>query len=146
MVLCHFAAHDVIATGLAMLDSMLTLFFRTSHLPTTLAKNYSGPCPTFFQALCLTAIQGGTSSYEWAGYGLVRALGGICPDEMDFEEWEVQLIELNTLTTEGSDEEVLAWFDRWLPRCMSLVPRRRRGSFLNGVDRYVIKEGESIRI
>jgi hypothetical protein len=115
-------------------------------MPTTLAKINSGPCPSFFQALCITATQGGMRSYEWAGYGLVRALGGICPDEMEYEEWEVELIELNTLITEGSDDEVLAWFDRWLPCCMSLVPRRRRGSFLNGVYRYVIKEGETIRV
>ena len=27
----------------------------------------------------------------------------------------------------------LAWFDRELPRCMELIPRRRRASFLAGV-------------
>jgi hypothetical protein len=31
------------------------------------------------------------------------------------------------------DEGVLAWFDRELPRCMALMPRRRRPQFLKGV-------------
>jgi hypothetical protein len=44
----------------------------------------------------------------------------------------------------SDDGAVLAWFDRWVPRCMTLVPRRRRQIFLQGVYRYALEEGNTI--
>lgn len=76
-------------------------YILSSKLLESNLSSQQGPCPSFFQALCFAATQGGTRSYEWAGHGPVRALGGTCPDEMEYEEWEVELIDLNTLITEG---------------------------------------------
>ncbi len=44
--------------------------------------------------------------------------------------------ELQGLVTARSDGEILAWFVRWLPRCMAEVPPKRRSSFLKGIYRY----------
>jgi hypothetical protein len=77
---------------------------------------------------------------------LVAALGGLTHSEIEEDEWAERLEELSTLIWQGSDEDVLAWFDRWLPRCKALVPRRRRQSFLKGVYRYTRVEENEIQV
>jgi hypothetical protein len=105
----------------------------------------SGPCPTFFRALCRTASEGGSGGYEWAGHGLTGAIPQLMPEDVEHDEWYDLVQEfIGLVCPEGpssgmsawpapDDEAVLAWLDRWLPRCMALVPRRRRDSFLKGV-------------
>jgi hypothetical protein len=99
----------------------------------------SSACPSFFKALCWTASQGGSGSYEWAGYGLAGALSNLGPYQLEDDEWAEELDRLDSLIRDPdiSDDDVVAWFDRWLPRCMALVPSRRRKSFLKGVYRNV---------
>jgi hypothetical protein len=103
-----------------------------------------GACPTFFVARCHEAQQGGFPGYEQVGYTLASTIGSMCPDWLEDEEWAVALDELHDLITTGSDSDVLTWFDRHVPRCLALVPRRRRYSLLKGVYRYVIEEGNAI--
>jgi hypothetical protein len=102
-----------------------------------------GACPTFFRACCATAKSGGDSGYKWAAYELTRALDGLCPDELDAPEWTDHLEVLSDLLEEADEEAILEWFDDNLPRCMKLVPRRRRGSFLEGVLQFVEEHGTS---
>jgi hypothetical protein len=107
--------------------------------------NGPGACPPFFVAQCHEARKGGASAYEQAGYTLIGAIGGLCPDWLDDEDqWVAALDELEGLIGAGSDDDALSWFDRYLPRCLALVPRRWRASFLSGVHRYLIEEGNSI--
>jgi hypothetical protein len=103
-----------------------------------------GACPTFFLARCREASRGGTDGYEWAAYSLIRAIGSLIPYDLEEDEWFARLDELSSLIEAKDDETVLAWFERWLPRCMALVPRRRRTLFLKGVYRYVIGEGNGV--
>src|SRR5215470_3228396 len=48
--------------------------------------NGPGACPTFFMAQCHEARKGGASAYEQAGYTLIGAIGGLCPDWLDDED------------------------------------------------------------
>jgi hypothetical protein len=89
------------------------------------------------------------------GYTLVGAIGALCPDDLEVDEWD-RMIEgleaairparsgLRRFLTPPDDEATLAWLDRWLPRCMELVPRRRRARFLEGVYRYTREEENPI--
>jgi hypothetical protein len=105
-----------------------------------------GACPTYFAASCWTARRGGTDGYECAGRNLVGGLGSLAPYDVQDEDWAVKLDELQSLVVAGQDGDILAWFDEWLPRCMALVPARRRQSFLKGVYRYVIEEENAIEM
>lgn len=103
-----------------------------------------GACPTFFLARCREASRGGIDGYEWAAYSLVGAVASLAPDELEEDQWLTEVEELSALIEARDGEAVMCWFDRWLPRCMALVPRRRRPSFLRGIYRYVVEEGNAI--
>jgi hypothetical protein len=91
---------------------------------------------------CFGASRGGTESYKGAGYELAGAIAGLSPDDLDPEEWHAELEKLQNLTEVQVGDQVLAWFERHVPRCMKPVPRRRRDSFLRGVYAHVL-EGEN---
>jgi hypothetical protein len=92
-----------------------------------------GACPTYFLALCEQATLGGENGYYRAGHELMRHVKEAVSWEVDESERDAKLKELGRLMDAQSDEAILAWFDREVPRCMQLVPRRRRASFLRGV-------------
>ncbi len=100
-----------------------------------------GACPTFFRICCETASTGGTNGYKWAAYQLTQGLRGLSPDELDANEWGERLEKLTNLLDDDEEDAVLVWFDDNLPRCMALVPRRRRSSFLEGVYEVVEENG-----
>lgn len=109
---------------------------------TTVAKpKGNGACPSYFVALCHEATSGGESGYRRAGHELTRHI----TDELDWEladkERDARIRELRDLICERDDEGVLAWFDCEVPRCMQLVPRRRRQQFLRGVYEMVDEAG-----
>ena len=110
----------------------------------TAARKTSGACPTFFKALCLEASRGGDQGYDWTGRKLVRSAASLVvwdtPDEL-----RAKFAELKRLIRGRDNEGVLGWFDRELPRCMALIPRRRRPSFLTGVYEEV-EEDDSVLI
>ncbi len=101
--------------------------------------------PSFFRGLCMEAQQGGTMTYLWAGHEFARHLVDLLEHESS-EELARKCAELtdalkNTASTAESmregrltegDEELLQWLEVEFPRCMQLVPRRRRAKFLEG--------------
>ena len=130
-------------------------FLVGSHTMQTFVKPKSyGACPSHFRAICRRASEGGSSGYDEAGYHLVAAIGDLAPYDVEGENWDRQLqglADLLLLTDGGGmtlvppdDDAVLAWFVRWVPRCMALIPQRRRGTFLEGVYRYVLEEGHTV--
>ncbi len=105
----------------------------------------SGPLPTFFRATCLEASRGGDRGYGWAGHTLLGAAASLIEWQTP-AELEDKVQELKVAIDQGDDTEILGWFDRELPRCMALIPRRRRCMFLNGVYKAVEETGGSILI
>jgi hypothetical protein len=91
--------------------------------------------PTFIRALCAEATQGGVHSYEDVGYSLAAALWNLGPYELDDDEWSADIERLGVHFDEGDDDAMWAWFRARLPRCMTLVPTRRRAAFVAGVKR-----------
>src|SRR4051812_16133513 len=101
-------------------------------------KPSGGPCPTYFRAQCATAKAGGSSGYDRAAYELTRHLPELQPYSMDEDEWHRRLDAFEKLMDDdmqrqGDQDSILSWFDTNLPRCMDLVPPRRRDSFVAGV-------------
>jgi hypothetical protein len=95
-------------------------------------RHGSGALPTFFRLTCMEARRGGHRGYDLAGYKLYGAAAELI-EWNNREEWQDRLDDLRDAIVQRDDDEVLGWFDRELPRCMALIPRRRRGAFLNGV-------------
>jgi hypothetical protein len=103
--------------------------------------------PTFFRALCREATHGGTSNYGRAGYELTRHIGSRqMPSDVDDDEWHVELERLASFacpTTESQgtvsmvgDPDVVGvwqWFCNHYPKCMKLIPIRRKRAFVEGV-------------
>jgi len=92
-----------------------------------------GGCPTFFRALCREGSRGGSASYFGAGHELMRHTERLVPYGAEEDEWETELETLALLVEQEDDEAILAWFVDHYPKCMHLVPKRRRESFLKGV-------------
>ncbi len=106
-------------------------------------QQHKGPCPTYFRAGCATARKGGRTGYKLVAEVLTQHLGEECPVD-SYEEWQERIDELTDLLRAhdrtpsiSTRNAALAWFDAHLPRCMALVPRRRRDVFLDGVHAYV---------
>jgi hypothetical protein len=102
-----------------------------------------GACPTFFVACCQEAAQGGANGYAIAGRTLAGHLQDLNPYRPDEVGWKTELRHLENLLypprPEGwrllnpDDDRVWEWFERNLPRCTALIPRRRRDRFVDGV-------------
>jgi hypothetical protein len=112
----------------------------------SLKKKLSGPCPTFFRALCRTASDGTTGGYQWAGYGLAGHLSGsqLMPDDVTDDEWQERIQALSDMIGREDEAGSLAWLVANEPRCMALVPRARRGAFFRGIYRYVVEEEKGL--
>jgi hypothetical protein len=124
-----------------VLESTMKAVEKMERLKPRESRVNRGACPTFFRACCATARMGGDNGYRWAAYELTRALDSLSPDALDAEEWMERLEALSDLLEDDDEEAVFAWFDDNLPRCMALVPRRRRPSFLAGVHQFVEEYG-----
>ncbi|MBI1743883.1 DUF1778 domain-containing protein [Candidatus Acetothermia bacterium] len=95
--------------------------------------NFFRGVPRFFQALCEEAKRGGTSGYKDAGWHLGLHVSGLVEAEDD-DEREKKLTQLRDLLDDEDWDGLEAWFVREFPKCMALVPKRRRQQFLQGVD------------
>jgi hypothetical protein len=62
----------------------------------------------------------------------------------DDDQWSDELDRLDSLIRSCADTEVLAWFSQHVPRCMALIPRHQLHSFLGGVRRCIVDEGNGI--
>jgi hypothetical protein len=114
---------------------------KEKKMPVIQKPRGKGPCPTWFLATCHEAGRGGANTYAWAGHKLLGSIASEMSYEYDDEEWNAKLDELEALLDANDDHGVLAWFDRELPRCMKLVPRRRRQQFLKGLNERFKEEG-----
>ncbi len=98
--------------------------------------------PSFFRGLCREARNGGRGGYKTAGHELARHVG----DLVEGYDPEAKLDELAGLLfprrtddpnkiayVRRDDDALLVWFRREFPRCIDLVPPRRRGKFLEGI-------------
>jgi hypothetical protein len=100
---------------------------------TTMASGQHTGVPGFFKSCCREASRGGSYGYDHPAYQLTGSLPNQAPYDLTDEEWEEKVDELRGFVEKGEDEAVLAWFDLQFPRCMALVPSRRRNQFLSGV-------------
>ena len=89
--------------------------------------------PTFFRVLCLTASQGGTHSYQEAGYHLASTTDSEMPFETDEDEWAENLQELEDFIINQDRDGIWRWYRQTYTRAMALVPIRRKDSFVDGV-------------
>lgn len=101
-----------------------------------------GGVPSFFRYIVQDAeVQRNGYDYSIAGQELARHTESLMedgdgPGQDAQSRWE----ELLALFGAWDDDRVLAWYDREFPRCMALIPRRRRAQFVKGVA-FAVEEG-----
>jgi hypothetical protein len=93
--------------------------------------------PSFFRACCWEASkQRYGLDYTHPGRELARAVRGLEPYDVEPDDWERDCDYLDFLVEEGERDRALAWFVEHYPRyprCLALVPTRRRAKFIDGV-------------
>jgi hypothetical protein len=58
----------------------------------------------------------------------------LVPNDIDSdEEWSEQVDQMVAFAADGDADAVWGWFADHYPRCMALVPARRRDQFVKGV-------------
>jgi hypothetical protein len=108
-----------------------------------------GLLPTYFKALAARAATGGQGSWKAVGHDFAQ---GCVPDlmaDIGDAEGAKEIRRLERIADKrapslpnGDDlAEILAWFDEHFPRCMELVPARRRTAFAAGVADRARHEG-----
>jgi hypothetical protein len=108
-------------------------------------KGY-GACPSFFCGVCRSASAGGTNGYQDAGYTLASHLSDLAPFDVEEDAWYKLLEQLASAVETEDNQATIAWLDRWVPRCLALVPTRRRESFLKGLYRYQNDDSNDIAL
>lgn len=98
---------------------------------------YSNACPTFFRAHVLQARRS-RHGYEEAGYHLAIHARQLVDGDVN----EDVLDQLDEILEDGATaaENMWRWLRATMPRCMALVPSRRKATFLRGVQ-AAIDEG-----
>jgi hypothetical protein len=99
---------------------------------TNMSPNH-GAFPSHFRASAATAARDGASGWKEAGWELARSCPGEMPYELDGDDEAAEVERLDRIAAAGDREGVLSWFDRHFPRCMAIVPKRRRAAFADGV-------------
>jgi hypothetical protein len=90
--------------------------------------------PKFFLAGAQEASRGGTGGYASLARRFTRTLPGEVPDDIDWKAWEeTELPSLREAIDAEDDAAIWSWFVRHYPKCMELVPARRKSQFLEGV-------------
>jgi hypothetical protein len=114
---------------------MLPRCFTTGVLAmqATVSFVFSG-VPSFFRAGCAEARrQLGGLDYSSPGYHLMLHVRDQQPYDANSDEWEAEIERLCALLEAEKIEQVVEWFVDHFPRCMALVPKRRRLKFTEGV-------------
>ena len=91
-----------------------------------------GGVPSFFRACCWTARGGGDVGYDHPGRELARHVESLDPYDATPDAWAAEIERLRVLVEQRDDRAVITWFVEHYPRCLSLVPKRRREAFLRG--------------
>jgi hypothetical protein len=73
------------------------------------------------------------NSYAAETWHLTNALGSQQPCDVDLDDWVEEVEKLEELVIADDDDGVWGWFREHYPRCMALVPTRRRDQFVAGV-------------
>lgn len=106
--------------------------------------------PSFFRACCREASsQSYGLSFSHPGHELMRHVLQLSPYGCDGEEWQRECEVLDALCEAAYDDptpetldKVADWFVAHYPRCMALVPVRRRQRFAQGaVDKWADSNG-----
>jgi hypothetical protein len=101
-------------------------------------KTAFGGIPGFFRASIEEAKRGGSGGYETAGWQLANSLDSTIAGDLTLAQWQR---EIGALMKEIDDDDaVWAWFSSKFPKCMGLVPTRRKDQFLAGVRRAYEEE------
>lgn len=99
-------------------------------------KHQSGACPTFFRG-CVARARASRAGYSDPGYHLAIH----ARDLVDGHVADGVIDELDrALEAPNAAEQIWQWLRRSLPRCMALVPSRRKPTFLRGIA-AAIEEG-----
>lgn len=96
-------------------------------------KGQFGGVPSYFRGCCMEATQGGTMGYFSPAWHLTIHLDTSMPYDMDEDDWADELAQLREHSRERNDDCVWQWFHEHYPKCMALVPKRRKEQFLKGV-------------
>ena len=110
-----------------------------SFTRTTTATHSFNGVPSFFRCACQEACTGGTHGYKWAGWALAQNVHRLIPDGITGDEWREQLDDIETLLREERHEEVATWLADCFPRCLALVPIRRRAAFFEGFRKALVE-------
>ena len=86
-----------------------------------------GGCPSFFRR-CVEESKRSRDGYRIAGYHLAQNLRRLIHDEVDPEIER----EIDDHVQRDDFDGAWDWLRRTLPKCMTLVPLRRKGTFLRG--------------
>lgn len=98
--------------------------------------------PSYFIGCCQES-KGHPKGYSHAGYHLaIHVEGSDIPYDASFEDWEGPIALLKRHILARNDRAIIRWFCDHYPRCMELVPKRRRSSFVDGVYRAAAREWE----
>jgi hypothetical protein len=89
--------------------------------------------PTFFRGCIADARRGGEAGYFRAGFHLTIHLHDQMPRGMSEKRWDTEVEKLRGLLEEDDLAAAWGWFVLHFPRCMQLVPPRRKARFLEGV-------------
>ncbi len=91
--------------------------------------------PSFFRAGCREAAHGGSNNYSGAAWHLANSIGSQIPYDLEVQEWAKLVAKLIELIDSDDEQGVWDWFKQHYPKCMALVPSRRREQFVEGVRR-----------
>jgi len=89
--------------------------------------------PSFFRACCAEASRGREWTYAHPGYHLAIHLSGQEPYDLDEDAWAKEIERLTSALDQQDDDTVWSWFKQHFPKCMRLVPSRRKDQFVAGV-------------
>jgi len=130
-----------IETAAATLGQSVTKFLtdaalRRAHQVKTRQRprGVHGGVPAFFRACCAEAALGG-GGYANAAWHLANAIGNgtESPYDVEEDEWRDEIESLVELISNEDTVGIWGWFKRHYPKCMKLVPTRRREQFVEGV-------------
>ena len=120
---CNFSAKSACA-GLRNAKSLETY---------AMPNSFKG-IPTFFRLCCRDCSRGGQLGYDHPGRELGRHTLTLIPHGVDYREWmDEDITELENFLIAEDNPAVLRWFLTRFPKCLALVPKRRRPIFLRGL-------------
>jgi hypothetical protein len=89
--------------------------------------------PSFFRACRHGASRGNEWTYAHPGYHLAVHLWDQQPYDLDGDQWAKETDRLTNALDQQDGDGVWNWFKEHFPKCMRLVPPRRKAQFVAGV-------------